>query len=115
MPSRVEQSAERKRLARRQSVTVLRLAASIAAYAAGQIGNGLGPAEARRAALDAADELETAAVRLRRLTRLDRAQRRELVAALAAEGWSQQRIAELVGVDKRTVWNDLRAADPARR
>ena len=48
--------------ARRQAVDTLRLASSIAAYAAGRISaDGLGPGEARQAAAYAASELEEAA------------------------------------------------------
>ena len=89
---------------------MLTITAVIAAYAAGQVGDGLGPVEARRAVVEAAAELEAAASSLRRLARLDRldpAGRRALVADLAASGWSHRRIAEAVGVAKRTVWGDL--------
>ena len=87
MPSCAEQPGRRETLtrdvARRQAVGVLRLAESIAGYAAASIGNGLSPADARRAALDVAAELAAA---LRRLTRLDLdpAQRRAMAVELAA-------------------------------
>lgn len=42
--------------------------------------------------------------------RLDREQRRELVAYLAGEGMSTRAIAPIAGVDQKTVRNDLRAA-----
>jgi hypothetical protein len=101
---------------------VLTVASAVAGYAAGQIGNGLGPEEARRAALDAAGELELIAGTLRRiaLARLGPPERRRLVAELAASGMSQRRIAAAVGVAKRTVWGDLHRlaavkVAPARR
>jgi hypothetical protein len=40
--------------------------------------------------------------------RLDRGQRRELVGYLSGEGMSQRAIADVVGVDQKTVSNDLR-------
>ena len=121
MPPRAPTPVRRPRpspeAARREAVDTLTIAAAVAAYAAGQIGNGLGPEEARRAAVEAAAELEAVAGTLRRLARLDRldpAGRRRLVADLAASGMSQRRIAAAVGVSKRTVFDDLRAT-PARR
>jgi hypothetical protein len=42
--------------------------------------------------------------------RLDRGQRRELVGYLSGEGMSQRAIADVVGVDQKTVSNDLRLA-----
>ncbi len=63
MPEPVE------RVTRGRVVTVLRVGESVCAYAAVSIGNGLGPEEARRAALEAAAELETVASRLRVLAR----------------------------------------------
>lgn len=89
---------------------MLTITAAIAAYAAGRVGNGLGPEQARQAVADAAAELEAAAAALRRLARLDRldpAGRRRLVAELAASGMSQRAIGRAVGVSKRTVWGDL--------
>jgi hypothetical protein len=40
--------------------------------------------------------------------RLDRGQRRELVGYLSGEGMSQRAIADVIGVDQKTVSNDLR-------
>jgi hypothetical protein len=74
MPSRAAQSARREMLARqavrRQAVTMLRVAEATAGYAAARLSNGLGPAEARRAAVEAAVELVAVAGELRRLERL---------------------------------------------
>lgn len=58
----------------------------LAGYAAAGIGNGLAPEQARRAVIDAAGELEAAAVTLRRLARLDLAGRRELARRLLLMG-----------------------------
>jgi hypothetical protein len=92
---------------------MLRIAADLAVYAAGQVGNGLGPEEARRAVAAAADELEAVAAALRRLTRPDRldpARRRARAADLAADGLTQEAIAARLGVARSTVWSDLRRA-----
>ena len=116
MPSRADQPARREALtrsaARRQTVGTLRLAASMATYSAEQLANGLSPSEATRAALDVAAELEITAASLRRLARLDldRPARRSVAVALAASGLSQRAIGEALGVSKKTVWTDLRAA-----
>ena len=48
---------------------MLTITEAIAAYAAGRVGNGLGPEQARQAVADAAAELEAAAAALRRLAR----------------------------------------------
>jgi hypothetical protein len=112
MPPRVVDPLARE-AARRRAVDVLRLAAAIAEYGAGQVGNGLGPDQARRAVVDAAAELEAAAAALRRLARLDRldpAGRRRLAAELAADGISQRQIAARLGVTKKVIWDDLRRA-----
>jgi DNA-binding NarL/FixJ family response regulator len=108
-------AAERARDAdrRRRAVIELRLAASTAEYAGRQIANGLGPEAARRAALDAAGELELIAGTLRRLA-LDPAERRRLIAELASSGLSQRRIAGQIGLSRWTVRGYLRAT-PARR
>jgi DNA-directed RNA polymerase specialized sigma24 family protein len=126
MPLSVADLPDRETLtreaARRRAVRVLKIAEAIAAHGAEAVGNGLGPEQARRAALDVAAELETIAGNLRRLTRttarLDRAGRRALVADLAASGLSQRQIADRLGVAKSTVWSDLQRAGritPARR
>jgi hypothetical protein len=90
MPPRVvDQLAREAR--RRAAVNALKLAESIARYGAEQVADGLGPAEAARAVIEAADALEHAAARLRRLTRpgrIDPAERRLLAARLAASGLS---------------------------
>jgi hypothetical protein len=109
---RVPSSAEppaRCEVARRRAVDMLRLAESIAGYAAAQLANGLSPEQARRAALDAAGELDAVAVHLRRLAqpRLDVAERRALAAELAESGMSARQIAGQIGVTPSTVWDYL--------
>ena len=108
MPSSAEQSA------RRRAVDGLRIAEGIAAYAARSLGNGLGREEARRAALEAAAELEEAAASLRRLARPDpAAQRRAVALELAASGWSRREIAARLGVSGETARRYLRAGGAA--
>ena len=116
VPQSAAQPARREALAReaarRQAVATLRLASAVAAYAAGQISNGLGPEQAGRAALDAAGELAGLAALLRQLTLarpdLDPAGRRALALRLAADGVSQREIARRVGRSERRVWDYLR-------
>jgi DNA-binding NarL/FixJ family response regulator len=106
-----ERETTAREAARRQAVTMLQISASTCTYAAAQLGDGIGPAEARQTALFVAGELAVMAAALRRLAlaRLDPAERRRLVAELAASGMSQKQVAEQLGVAKRTVWGDLRA------
>jgi DNA-binding CsgD family transcriptional regulator len=93
---------------RRQAADELRLAASLAEYAAGQIGNGLTPGQARRAAVEAAGELEAAAAAVRRLARLRLAERRAVAKLLAAQGMSRVEIARRLGVSDRAVYYYVR-------
>ncbi len=107
---------------RARVVDLLRIAEGIAGYAARSLGNGLEPEEARRAALEAAAELEAAAASLRRLARPARpdpvadparrdeaARRRAAALELAAAGWPSRAIAERVGVSPETVRRYVRA------
>jgi Homeodomain-like domain len=112
VPPRVVDPLTRE-AARRRAVNTLRVAEAVARYGAEAVGNGLGPEEARRAAVEVAVELEHVAATLRRLARtarLDPAGRRVLVVDLAASGLSQRAIAARLGVSKRTVFDDLRRA-----
>ena len=106
-------SAERGTRAR--VVDLLRIAEGIAGYAARSVGNGLGQAEARSAAVDVAADLEVIASRLRALARLDVAGRRAAALELAAAGWSRQAIAERFGVTPETARRWLRAGPAAAR
>jgi DNA-directed RNA polymerase specialized sigma24 family protein len=87
---------------------VLRVAAASAEYGARQLADGLSPAEARRAAVEAAGELEATAAALRRLARLSGPQRRAVARSLAGLGWSRREIAVRLGVSDRTVFGYLR-------
>ena len=58
-----------ERVTRARVVDLLRIAEGVAGYAARSLGNGLEPGAARRAALEAAGDLEAAASALRRLAR----------------------------------------------
>jgi DNA-directed RNA polymerase specialized sigma24 family protein len=100
----------RVREARRrgEAVELLRFVQAAAGYAAGQLGNGLGPAQAREAALELAAELELAAVSLRRAVRLRPAERRALARLLAARGVPTRQIAARVGVSDRSVRSYVR-------
>ncbi len=92
-----------ERVTRARVVDLLRIAEGIAGYAAREVGNGLGPDEARRAALEAAADLEAAASALRGLARpdpvADSAARRAAALELAASGWPARAIAERLGVN----------------
>lgn len=89
---------------------MLRITASVCAYSADQIGNGLSAGRARAAVAETVMELEHAASELRRLAlaRLAPAERRRLVLELARLGLSQRRIAAALGVSRATVQADLR-------
>ena len=118
MPEPAEMHAERDRRAReaarrRQAVATLRLAEAVARYAADQVADGLSPAEARQAAIDAAGELAGLAALLRKLTRLGPAERRSLTRQLTALGMSQREVADRLGISLRTAWAYARRPGPA--
>lgn len=106
---------------RARVVDLLRIAEGIAGYAARSLGNGLEPEAARRAALEAAGDLEAAAASLRRLARPTpapdpgAARRRAAALELAAAGWPPQAIAERFGVTPATARRWLRAGPAAAR
>jgi DNA-directed RNA polymerase specialized sigma24 family protein len=107
-------AAERKRAVRdagrrRSAVDVLTVASAVAGYAAREVGDGLGPEQARLAVVEAAAELEAAASSLRRLARLGPADRRALAANLAALGFTRAEIADRLGVSQRAVYGYLRS------
>jgi DNA-binding NarL/FixJ family response regulator len=93
---------------RARVVDLLRIAEGIAGYAARSL-NGLEPEQARRAALEAAGDLEAAASALRRLAwpvpapDPGSARRRAEALELAEAGWPRQAIAERFGVHPSTV------------
>jgi DNA-binding CsgD family transcriptional regulator len=102
--------AERRALGReadrrRQAASELRMAASMAAYAATQVGDGLTPAQARQALVEAAMELEAVAASVRRLARLRARERARLARLLAAQGHGTQEIATRLGVSAHTAWH----------
>jgi hypothetical protein len=90
---------------RREAATLLRLIENTAGYAARQLANGLSPAQARLAAIDAAGELEMAAAALRRLARLPARQRAALAALWAGRGMGTHEIAVRLGVSDHTAWH----------
>jgi hypothetical protein len=100
--TRTERRAwEREAGRRREAADALRIGAGMCEYAAGQLADGLAPEQARRAALEAAGELEDLAAALRRLTRLRAADRRTLAGHLAALGLSTREIARQIGVSDK--------------
>lgn len=108
MPETAERARERKATARkagrrREGVTMLQIAEATCRYGAAQLGNGIGPEEARQTALFIAGELEAVAASLRRATRLDGPQRRALAVMFAGRGWGTKQIAETLGVSERAV------------
>lgn len=113
VPESAPESAARKALARaavrrRDAVTMLRVAEAACGTAAGQLGDGLGPVQARRVAVETAAELSTVAAALRRLAALRPAERRALAVRLSSLGMSRREVAAWVGVSERTVWDYLR-------
>jgi hypothetical protein len=88
---------------------MLQISEATCRYAAAQLGNGIGPEEARQTALFVAGELTAVAETLRRLARLSPAERRALTVRLVADGMSQRQAAAVVGVSKRRAWDYLRA------
>jgi DNA-directed RNA polymerase specialized sigma24 family protein len=108
---RCKQARARRAAERREAVALLRLIADLAAYASGQIGNGLSPDGAREAIGEAAAELAEAAVRLRRMARPGPAERRLVVRLLFAQGMSGAQVAARAGVSEKTVYR-YRAQEP---
>jgi DNA-directed RNA polymerase specialized sigma24 family protein len=106
--------ARRRRLPReaarrREAAGILRVSEATCGYAAGQLSNGLDPAEARETALFVAGELELAAAALRRLTRLSGPERRRLAVQLVGLGWSKHQAAVRLGVSDSAVRGWLRS------
>lgn len=109
--NRAERRAlEREAQRRREAVALLRLAESVCGYAAGVVGNGVAPEEARAAAVDAAGELSEVAAALRRLTRLRGPERREAARELDRAGVPRVEIAVRLGVSPSSVWQYLHRA-----
>lgn len=113
MPESSAADTERKRLGReagrrREAAAALRLAATMATYAARQLSDGLTPEQAREATLEAAGRLEGLAESLRRLTRLRPAERRAVAMHLARLGHSRKQIAQYLGVSDRAVYYYVR-------
>jgi hypothetical protein len=90
---------------RREAAEVLRVVAAISGYASAQLGNGLGPEEARQAVAEVAGELAVVAGRLRRLARVPARERAAQARLLAGLGVGTQEIADRLGVCAHTAWN----------
>jgi DNA-directed RNA polymerase specialized sigma24 family protein len=82
---------------------MLRVGEAVCGYAASQLADGLGPEEARVAAVEAAGELAALAAQLMRLTRLRPADRRVLAVQLVGLGMSRREVADRLGVSDRAV------------
>jgi DNA-directed RNA polymerase specialized sigma24 family protein len=93
---------------RREAVRALRLGEVTCSYAADIIGNGVGPAEARRAAIECSAELVAVAETLRRAVRPTQFEREWMARQWHALGYlSARQIADRLGVSERTVWRYL--------
>jgi hypothetical protein len=93
---------------RRQAIVALRVGEAACAEAASILGNGVGPVEARRAAMEAAVELVAVAEALRRSVRLSRFERQRLARLWIGQGHlSARQVADRLGVGERTVWRYL--------
>jgi hypothetical protein len=93
---------------RREAITALRVGEAACSYAAGQLGNELGPDEARAAAMEAAAELVAVAEVLRRSVRPTRFERQWMARQWHARGrLSARQVADRLGVSERTVWRYL--------
>ena len=115
MLERSKRKRDRREAARRrEAVRLLLLAEAGAGYAARQVSDGLGPAEARDAVLQAAAELELAAGALRQAVQLRPADRRVLAGLMASNGVGTREIAATVGVTPRTVRKYLHRPEKAR-
>lgn len=101
--ARGARQAERQR----QAAVLLRITAATADYAAGQLADGLSPAQARAAVVEAAGELEAAAAGLRRLAQLSHADRRRLALMLTGAGVPRREIAMRLGCSERSVFRYL--------
>jgi hypothetical protein len=109
----VSADAARMRLARqaarrREAVRALRLGEATCAYTAQELGNGLDPGAARRAAMEAAAELAEVAEVLRRSVRPTRFEREWMARQWMDLGFlSARQVADRLGVSERTVWRYL--------
>lgn len=92
---------------------MLQIAACTTTYAASQLGNGLGPDEAREVAVFTAGELALVAESLRRLTRLSGPERRARAVQLVGLGWSKHRVAVALGVSDSAVRGWVRSRSTA--
>jgi len=101
---RCKQARKRRAAERREAVALLKLVADLASYSAGQVGNGLAPADALAAVREVAAELDAAAARLRRIARPGPAERRTVVRLLFAQGMSGAQIAARVGLSEKSVY-----------
>ena len=110
----VVRDARARATARRRAADVLRLAAGCAGYAAGQVGDGLGPAEADAAVRQAAEALAAVVLELRVLAPLEPGEVREAVAEMAGLGIPRAEISRRLGLSQKAVRVYLRRGSPGR-
>ena len=91
---------------------MLRLAAAVAGYAAGQVGNGLGPVEAQCATWQAAEELTVIVAHCGGWARWTRLGGGTWPGDLAGAGVPRREIADRLGVTLSTVRGYLRGGSP---
>lgn len=104
MPTDAEGARVMARAARRrEAVQLLRVAASMADYAARQAGNGLAPEDARLVVAEAAAELAAASARLMHLARLDPEERRQMARLWVGAGMPVVEVARRLGCAERSV------------
>ncbi len=98
---------QREAQRRREAAGLLMITAATAAYASRQLQNGLTPAEAQMAMVEAAADMAAASGSLRRLARPTLEQRRLIALMWVGAGVSKPEIAARLGVCERTVWRYL--------
>jgi DNA-binding NarL/FixJ family response regulator len=112
VPESAGKSSRRKAAARaadrrREAVRALRIGECTCRYAASQLANGIGPAEAQDLVLEMAGELTAVVAIMRRAAWLSTAERRALAVQLRGLGLPTKQIADQVGVSPRSVRNYL--------
>jgi DNA-binding NarL/FixJ family response regulator len=114
VPESAAQSSARRKAAaraagrRREAVGALRIGECACRYAASQLANGLGPAEAQELVLEMAGELTAVVAIMRRAAWLPAADRRAQAVRLRDLGLPTKAIADRLGVSPRSVRNYLR-------
>jgi DNA-binding NarL/FixJ family response regulator len=108
VPESAGKSSRRKAAARaadrrRAAVRALQIGECTCRYAASQLANGIGPAEAQDLVLEMAAELTAVVAIMRRAAWLSTADRRALAVRLRGLGLPTKQIADRLGVSDRSV------------